>query len=423
MTRSGHCGSEQDNDCGALSIAFNGAFQDCVIRVGYSWNIQGQICYTCGTFICLAAPLNILTRYLTKEILISSLVISAVLILVVGSGRFTFYLSAAVAGDLSAGAVLQIMVNIIPAYLGNIMPLGAFIGVLVTVGRLSGDQELVSIYASGVSRLDMLRMVLIPVSIIAFIVLALTTIVSPYSYAIIEEIQYVEERTSKFEHVVPGRFQSKSGEQVLYANSISDDNSELSEVFLYTSDADSQTVIKAKAASQTYDENLQGKFLLLKDGQQVKLGRSDASVTTIDFNTMGQRMSDTRIEGVASESFSIPTMALMASERPSWKGQFYWRVSLPILTLVVSVLSIGLAHGKPRQGRFARIVPAIILFLSYLYLMVVLRDQISSGASNGVALVWLTHSAYLALGIWVLFGAQWRLSWQRSRAKRCVSLA
>ena len=58
-----------------------------------------------------------------------------VLLLIISSSRFAYYLSKAVTGELDAQAVLIIIANLLPAYLSTLLPLGGFLGVLLTLGK------------------------------------------------------------------------------------------------------------------------------------------------------------------------------------------------------------------------------------------------------------------------------------------------
>ena len=363
--------------------------------------------------------MQIITRYLAKEIVITSLVISMVLLLIVGSSRFAYFLSLAVAGELDAQAVLVVIANLLPAYLSNLLPMGTFIGVLVALGRHSVDNELVILSANGISQARLLGIVAVPVSALALIVLLLSTAIAPHTSRIVEEVLYVQSHTSEFESIVPGRFQGSGDRQAIYAESLSDDRSKLSNVFLFTNgDHKPPVIIKAESATQYFDEQYQAKYLLLENGSRMQVADRHLDVSLRVFQKMAVQLLDTDVAVDITHSFTIPTLELLDSPKATYRAQLYWRFSLPVMTLIISLTAIALSQVNPRQGRFARLLPALVLFLGYLSLLMRFRDQIELGISGAEFNVLALHSAFLLLGLWLLFGKQMQ---QRFAALRSLA--
>ena len=96
-------------------------------------------------------------RYLTLDVITHTLAVSLVLFLVVFSGRFIKYLAEAAIGDLSAGILLPVMLYKLPAFFELILPLGFYIGLLLSFGRLYADSEMVIFRASGTSQVQLFR--------------------------------------------------------------------------------------------------------------------------------------------------------------------------------------------------------------------------------------------------------------------------
>ena len=359
--------------------------------------------------------MQILTRYLTKEIVITSLVISVVLLLVIGSSRFAYYLSLAVSGDLNAEAVLVVIANLMPAYLSTLLPMGTFIGVLVALGRLSVDNELVILSANGVSQVELVRIVSVPVVAISLIVLLLSTAIAPNASRIVEEVLYIQSHTSEFESIKPGKFQGNGNRQAIYAEGLNEDKSKLHNVFVYTNDGKNPPVIiKAETATQYFDEDYNAKYLLLKNGSRMQVADKQQDVSLTVFKSMAVQLLDSDIAVDITRSFTIPTLDLLDSPKAAYRAQLYWRFSLPIMTLIISLTAIALSQVNPRQGRFARLLPALVLILVYLSLLMRFREQIETGIKGAEMNVVLLHSAYLLIGLSMLFGRRlirgpWRI--------------
>ena len=91
-------------------------------------------------------------RYLTGDILLHTLAVSVVLFLVVFAGRFIRYLAEAAVGSLTGDVLLPIMLFKLPGFFEMILPLGLFIGTLLSLGRLYAESEMVVLRACGVGR-------------------------------------------------------------------------------------------------------------------------------------------------------------------------------------------------------------------------------------------------------------------------------
>ena len=360
--------------------------------------------------------MSILARYISKELLKTTLATTAIVLLIVGGGRLTYYLGQAVTGDISGQAALSIVLNIVPAYLSHILPMGVFIGLLVTLGRLSSEQELVVLEAAAISLFKLFLLVLIPVSLCAFLVLLLSTLVTPYTYKNAEEIILKEQRTSKFESIVPGRFHSRNQDQVIYADAINADQDELADVFVFYRDASNQPVaIKADSARQYFDETYQSKYLLLTDGSRVLLPEQSQAVQLIDYETMGVRYQANVADVNVITKFTIPTAQLFDTDNWVYKAQLYWRLSLPVMVLVTSLIGLALSRVKPRQGRFAKLIPALVLYLVYFYALVTFRNQLETGDTGALLPMVAVHGVFLLIGIYLLMSPRLKLVWSRYR--------
>jgi lipopolysaccharide export system permease protein len=130
-----------------------------------------------------AEAMRIFDRYLAKQILVSTLMAVVMLSVVLVLGQiFKKLLDGLVAGILPPSAVFKFMGYAFPMSLSYTVPWGLLTAVLLTFGRLSADNELVSMRMAGLS----LRRICLPVFVVAGVLSALcfwiNTTVAPYSY-------------------------------------------------------------------------------------------------------------------------------------------------------------------------------------------------------------------------------------------------
>ena len=118
-------------------------------------------------------------RYLTRDILLHAAAVSFVLFLVVFAGRFIRYLAEAAVGSLTGDVLLPIMLFKLPGFFEMILPLGLFIGILLSLGRLYAESEMVVLRACGVGPGKLALYVMIPAAVVMVVVATLSLIVAP----------------------------------------------------------------------------------------------------------------------------------------------------------------------------------------------------------------------------------------------------
>ncbi len=126
---------------------------------------------------------RIFDRYIARQILVSTLMAVGMLSVILVLGQiFKKLLDGLVAGILPPSAVLKFMGYAFPMSLCYTIPWGILTAVLLTFGRLSADNELISMRMSGIS----LRRICLPVFILAGALSALcfwiNTTVAPFAY-------------------------------------------------------------------------------------------------------------------------------------------------------------------------------------------------------------------------------------------------
>jgi lipopolysaccharide export system permease protein len=95
------------------------------------------------------------------------------------------------------------------------------------------------------------------------------------------------------------------------------------------------------------------------------------------------------------------------------KAQLSWRLSLPVLAIVVTLLAVPLSRVNPRQGRFARLVPSIVIYLVYLTTLSTVTNSVGHGGM-GPWVIWFVHLLFALFALnMLIFGAFWSRLYDR----------
>lgn len=355
----------------------------------------------------------IIFRYLCRELLGATLAVSAVLLLMVMSGRFVKYLAEAASGDLSASILFALMGFRLPGFLELVIPLGFFVGILLAYGRLYIESEMTVLHACGFSERQLLRYTMVPALLVAAFVASMSLYLTPTGIERTSHLLTADKTRNEFDHLVPKKFVGTEGDRaVYYANSLSDDKSTMHDVFLAElgnsrgeTETDHQIVTVAREGVQRIDPETGLRYLVLRDGYRYEGIPGQSDYRQMAFSSYEVLLEVPRLRSKASEQLqSMSTAELWKSKDARERVNLHWRFSLPVLVLVVAVLAVPLSRTNPRQGRYAKMIPAVLLYIVYLVALQGVRGAIEDGKIEHAWAIWLVHPPFLILGLLLLGG-------------------
>ncbi len=368
----------------------------------------------------------IVFRYLSREVLLTFSAVSAVLLVIIMSGRFIKYLAQAAQGVLDPGVLLMIMGYRIPGFLQLILPLGLFLGILLAYGRLYLDSEMTVLSATGMSEQRLLSYTLVPAALVAVLCAWLSFFLTPQGVQNVAQILNQQDALTEFDTLVPGRFQSmRNGSRVTYTQDLSSGRDELHNVFISekrevrkpTDKERGITVLVAKTGRQEIQED-GSRYLILQDGYRYDGTPGDADYRVIKYETYGVLLPKPSVEVKMGERETMSTGELLRNHHPRMQSELHWRLSFPILVLIVTLIAVPLARVNPRQGRFLKLLPAVLLYMAYLALLVAARSALDKGKIPVELGLWPVHGLFLLIGLLLVFWQPIQLRVAQLRANK-----
>ena len=357
-------------------------------------------------------------RYLTYDVMTHTGAVSLVLFLVVFSGRFIKYLAEAAIGDLSAGILLPIMLYKLPAFFELILPLGFYIGVLLSFGRLYADSEMVIFRASGTSQWQLLGRIATATIATTLLVAMLALVLGPNGAARANAL-LAEPRSAEGMHVLAeGRFKKqRSGDYVTYVEQIDEDGS-MSTVFVAERQRSATGTVLSTTLAQSgaieIDPDSGRRYLQLSNGHRYSVSPGKAELTQARFS--GYRSLIPEIEGglrSQAQVETLPTSALIGSDNSEHMAILGWRISLAFIVPVMVLFAIPLSQTDSRRGRYAKLGPALIVFLLYFVALSQARSMAEEGGSLFVFAG--VHSLFAFIGIALMMSDELRRVLRSSR--------
>ncbi len=372
----------------------------------------------------------IIFRYLSRELLITLGAVSAVLLLIVMSGRFIKYLAQAAQGILDPGVLFTVITYRMPGFLQLILPLGLFLGILLTYGRLYLESEITVLSATGMSQQRLLAYTMGPALLVAVVVGVLGFWLTPLGLGKVERILDEQDSLTEFDTLVPGRFQTlKDGTRVTYTQELSKDRALLHNVFI------SETVMSHEdgktprgLAVLVADQGRQllrpdgSRYLVLENGWRYDGRPGQADYRVIQYDTYGVLLARPSVVIGVGEMEAMPTSQLWGSSERKYQAELQWRISLPILVFIVTLLAVPLAKVNPRQGRYLKLLPAILLYMAYLASLIAVRGALNKGRLPLSLGFWWVHLLFLSIGLVIFYwdSIRWRPKHRRLLKKDTV---
>ena len=334
----------------------------------------------------------IVSRYLTKEILTTWLAVTTVLFLIFFSNRVMRYLADAASGAISNEVVLQLVAIKSITALPVLLPLSLYLAVLVAMGRLYKDSEMTALAACGIGISKVLKNVFfiaLPISVL-LLGLALYGVPSAQKWA--AQIQVEAQSSADFSGVVPGRFKTSRDEGlVLYSEKIPSDGQRLEGVFARHIEGDTVSVLSAASAFHSHEPSSDTMFIVFENGFRYEGVPGSGHFKIVEFDEYG-----VKLEQGASQAKMLPISArsteeLFQSSSLRAKAELQWRIAMPLSTVLLAVLSVLLSRSDPRQGRFAKLFVAILVYVLYNNLIGIAKNWVEQGQVPVGVGIWWVH--------------------------------
>ena len=346
----------------------------------------------------------IIQRYLLREIAATFLGVALLLSLIFLSGTFVQILSEAAAGVYPASVVLQLFALKGIGNLVFILPLAFFLAILLALGRFYRDSEMTVLYACGVGPGRLYRSVALLGVAVAILLALLALYFAPWSEERAQEILDRAGASSQLDGLTAGRFNKLGAEdQLVYVESISHDRTELDNLFVTGSMDGRQEVLSAAHAYRRVDPRTGAHYLVFTDGYRYEGTPGSGDFRIIAFKEHGIRLVPRALVPSERSLHAISSLALWRAGEPGALAELQWRVSVPLITLLLGLLAVPLSKSTPREGRYGRLAAGILLYVLYTNLLSMAKTSVAKGSLSPWIGLWWVHLLFAALLLAILW--------------------
>ena len=341
-------------------------------------------------------------RYVLREVVQTWLAVTGVLVAILVSNQLSRVLGQAADNQYGRAVVFDLIALGAIMNLSVIVPVGLLLAVVLTLGRMYHDSEMAALQACGFGPARLLAPLFCFAVVIALGLGWLAFEQVPRADSQVQLLRQSAIKEAQFGQLDAGRFRAFSGgDAVFYAERV-DQEGVLHNVFVQRESAGRFEVALADTA--TYSKTSSGAMHLvtLYNGRRYEgvPGQEDFRVT--EFREHGIPIATPEDVRGPLDPDTKPTRLMWGSSDPSDIAQLQFRASTPLMALVLTLVAVPLSKLRPRQGRYARVGFAIVVYFIYSNLLSASKIWVEKGELTPVIGVWWVHVAALALGLYLV---------------------
>ncbi len=340
-------------------------------------------------------------RYALREVIQTWLAVTGVLVAIVVSNQLSRVLGQAADSQYGRGVVFDLIALGSIMNLSVIVPVSLLLAVVLTLGRMYHDSEMAALQACGFGPGKLLAPLFCFAFVIAIGLAWLVFVQVPRADSQIDLLRQSALKEAQFGQLDAGRFRAFSGgDAVFYAERV-DADGVLHNIFVQRETAGKIEVALADTA--TYAKAPQGTHLVtLYNGRRYEGTPGHADFRVIEFREHGIPIGAPATSTAPQEASGKSTLALLGSSASADIAALQFRTSTPLMALILTLIAVPLSQLRPRQGRYARVGFAIVVFFVYSNLLSAAKAWLEKGDLPPIVGMWWVHALALTFGLYLI---------------------
>src|SRR3974390_2560725 len=354
--------------------------------------------------------MRILDRYIVREIVRHAFLGLVIFTFVLFVPKLVRLMELFVRHTGSGSQILTLFLCIIPGILVFTIPMAVLIGVLLGLGRMSMDSEIIALTSLGISR----RRILVPVGILAVLgaglTLAMTLWLAPNALRLGRNTEATLVTSQVSYLVQPRVFDEHFPYTFLYINDVSASAIHLKRAFLAEASSESGSQITLAESAIVIAEPDLGKLEVhLNGGTTHEFSRDTPDHYSI--TSFGRR--DCPIDVTTSAALKERTVInqertyseLRNDNGPHWRDarvELNQRFAFPVACLVFALIAVPLGAQPRRGGRAAGTLLSVIIIAAYYLLFIIGAGLARQGVVSPATGMWAANIVLALAGLALL---------------------
>ncbi|HHB11745.1 MAG TPA: LPS export ABC transporter permease LptF [Chromatiales bacterium] len=358
--------------------------------------------------------LLIVDRLVLREVTLAVFGVLVVLLLVVVGHSFVKLLDDVMSGEHPPAVLGPLLAMAVLRFGVELTPLGIMLGVILGLGRLARDRELLILRSFGVGYRRLYAVLALLVLPMALVLAWLSLVLVPAAVRTADTLVREAEHRPDIAAIGEGRFtRSPDGRWVVFSEQSLRGEKALGGVFVHRRIPGGFEIETARRAQQITDPDTGERHVVLIEGR-----RYVGYVERSDYNVLAFRRHTLRVPGlevgrIFENQRALPSRALLATDDPKLQAELQRRIAVPLAAVLLALLAVPLADTAPRQGRFGRVALGILAYLVYSNLNVIALSEVASGSLSPRIGVWWVQVMFLLPTLVLLMRRQGWYGWLR----------
>jgi lipopolysaccharide export system permease protein len=365
----------------------------------------------------------IFRRSLVREMTVTAIGLFLVLLGILFTNLVLRLLALAAGGTVAPDGLIALLGFNALFYFNILVSVTVFVTVLLTLVRWYRDSEMIVWFSSGVGLADCLRPILWFAGPFFVAILVLSMFLSPWAEQ--KKLEYERQLESRDEIALltPGIFREfRRANLVVFVESINTLDGTIRNVFLHSVEDGKDSTTVARSGSLRLEAN-GDRFIVLDDGRRYEGKPGSTEYRIVEFGRLGRRIEPAELRALPISTKAIPTAMLIALNGPLERAELFWRLSIPIASIVLTLLAVPLSYVNPRIGTTFNLIAAAFLYMLYSNCLNIVQSFIAQGKLGFLPGLVLPHAIAVGLVLLLyghqlsLFGVFRRPQWTKAAAR------
>lgn len=309
----------------------------------------------------------------------------------------TRFLDKAAEGLLRTSEVLQLtfLKSVIAQEV--LIPVSLFVALVIALGRLYSDWEMTALRSFGFAERRILLPIMTVAATLAVVVGLFSMIGRPWAYDQMYRLEVEAEAATDFDRIKPGRFYFyDENARTVFIEDVLADGEQIKGLFIRSFDGEDIEIISAPEGTVREFVTEESHELDLQDAQIYKRSKTGSDFLGI-FKQLRILVPIGAVQPVGYKPKAQNSFVLRESDAPADQAEYQWRLSTPVSTVLLALLAVPLARSRPRQGRFARLSLAVVIYAVYFNALGINRTWVEQGTASSLWWVPLTFAGAIAV--------------------------
>jgi len=359
--------------------------------------------------------MRIIDRYIVKEFFLAFFISFVILVVVMTIGNSMRFIELIITKGISAIIIFQLLFYTLPYLLPYILPISIMAGLLLSLGRLSSDNEIMAIKTSGIQLKKIILNFFILGLIFSFFSLIINNRLIPYAHFKFREIMYKIGQENPTATLEAGTF-NRFGKFIIFVYSIN--GQEFRNIRIYEPQEDGkpprtiiakrgefisipeENILKLKLIDGTFDEinpdspntyykvNFQKNYKTIMLDENQNKGELNKKAKDMTFKELREEIKQLRKQKINEEPLTT---------------ELHSKIALSFSSLVFFILGMPLGIITRRREKSTNITMAILIVGVYFILSLAIKGLCIEGKLAASSGVWIPNIIFTFLGLYLIF--------------------